>query len=173
MKKIPLERYLGKHKINNDRIINMYIQILKMLHEFVKKYKLGNSLVVVSGNNLIRAVVDFFTDVVRIKELHSIKKINKEKIISYTAYWLLKRKPLQAVKDFDGCEFINELFVCSFITSIISRERKIDNNMKNKNPSFGNFHNMLFYNLKYRLVTQQSFELMIEAFFCGCDFPKN
>jgi len=147
----------------------MYAEILKMLHEFIRKYKLGKD-VVVNGNNLIRAVVDYFTDVVRIKEFHTIKKINKEKITSYAAYWLLKRKPLQAVKDFDGCEFINELFVCSFIISIISKERKIDNNMKSKNSSFNNFYNMLFYNLKYRLVTQQSLELTVDAFFGGYDF---
>jgi len=115
-----------------------------MLHIFLKKNGLGEDHVVVNGNNLIRAVVDYFTDIVRIKEFHPITNTNKEKIISYMTYWLLKRKPLQAVKDFEGCEFINELFVNNYIIATLLKEIKIDNDMKKKNLSFGNFYTMLF-----------------------------
>ena len=39
--------------------------------------------------------------------------------------------------------------------------------MQMKNSRFKGFLDLLYYNLKYRLYTQQTLELMIEAFFCG------
>jgi hypothetical protein len=171
MTKIPLLAYLKSKGFECERIIGRYVQILKMLHSFLRKQGLGKDFVVVNGINLIKAIVDYFIDVIRIKEFNPIKTTNKEKVVAYMAYWLLKRKPLQAVKDFEGCDSINEYFVTDYVTSIINNEKKIGNSMKN-NPSYSKFYSMLFYNLKYRLVTQQSIELMIDAFYCGCDFPK-
>jgi len=169
--KISVVAYLGKYGIDTNRIANRYVQILMMLHEFTRLYALGDNIKI-NGRMLKKAVVDYFCDVVRIKEFHTISNINKEKIYGYMAYWLLRRKPIQVINNFNGCEYVNELFITLYITSLIAKARKIDNNKKKGNPTFGEFQELLNYNLKYRPVNQQSLELMIEAFFCGCDFPK-
>jgi hypothetical protein len=169
--KISVLKYLKKYDIDIARIANRYIQILKMFHEFIEKQGLGDS-VNINGRILKRTVVDYFIDIVRIKEFHNVNNTNNEKIYAYTAYWLLRRKPLQVLKPFNGCEFVNELFITFFLISSSCETRNIDNEKKNKNPALEDFQSFLFYNLKYRSVTQQSLELMIEAFFCGYDFPK-
>ena len=101
-----------------------------------------------------------------------IEKVNFEKIYSYTAYWLWRRRPLQVKLDFPGSEFINELLAAAYIISNVLAEKEIDGNKCARNASFSKFQSLLFYNLKYRPITQQSLELMIEAFFCGRDFPS-
>ena len=170
MKKIPLEEYLKEYGISFDVIIRRYANVIQMLHLFVKNEMLEEDSVAINGNNLIRAIVDYSIDVERIKKFHPIREINKEKVIAYLAYWLLKRQPLQVIKDFDGCDSINELFVVKFITSTILKERKIKETGIKENPYYDSFYTMLYYNLKYRLVTQQSIELMICAFFGGHEF---
>jgi hypothetical protein len=169
--KISVIKYLKRYDIDIDRIVNRYIQILKMFNEFLEKQDLGDS-VAINGRILKRTVIDYFIDIVRIKEFHNINNTNNEKIYAYTAYWLLRRKPLQVIKPFKGCAFVNELFITFFLISSSCRTRNIDNEKKNRNPALDDFQSFLFYNLKYRPISQQSLELMIEAFFCGYDFPK-
>ena len=105
------------------------------------------------------------------KEFHNIKDTNKEKLYAYTAYWLLRRKPIQVKNHFTGCEFINEWFVTVYTMSQVPAARRIDSGKNSENPTYNDFYKLLFYNMKYRPISQQSLELMIEAFFCGYDFP--
>lgn len=167
MTKIPLLAYLKKNGYGLERLIKRHVHILKKLHVFREKRNL-NDLVIINRNNLMRAIVDYFIDTIRIKEFHPIPTTNSQKYIAYMVYWLLKRKPLQAVKEFDGCDSVNEYFITAFIMSEILNEKRIGE-YKKKDPSYESFYYMLFYNLKYRIITQQSLELMIESFYCGCD----
>jgi len=169
MPQISAKEFLGNFGIGRERIIHKYATLIKSLHGFINHNKL-NDKVRVDGRILEQAVVDYFVDSVRVKEFHKIKNTNTEKRYAYTAYWLFRRKPLQALKNFDGCEFLNELFITLFISSSIAAEKKISKDRRENNPTFKKFQELLFYNLKYRPVSQQSLELMIEAFFCGCDF---
>jgi hypothetical protein len=116
---------------------------------------------------LKRAVFDYYVDIARIKDFHKIPRVNTEKIYGYTAFWLLKRKPLQVTIPFPGSDFVNELFVTSFLAANILAEKGIGTGTKN--DTFKNFQRLLCYSLKYRHVSQQSLELMVEAFFAGFD----
>ena len=40
-------------------------------------------------------MLDYFTDISRLKHFHQAKHINSLKVISYETYWLLRRKPIQ------------------------------------------------------------------------------
>jgi hypothetical protein len=154
-----------------DRIVSRYIQILTMLNYFTARQNFGDKIYI-NTKNLLRAVVDYFVDSMRIKEFHGIMHTNREKIYAYMAYWLLKRKPIQAVKHFKGCEFVNEVFVTNYILSLISETKDIDDDAKEKNPAYDKFNTMLCYNLSFRIITQQSLELMIDAFFTGHGFME-
>ena len=162
-------KYLKAVGIDNRRIARRYRKILEMIHSFIN-VKGTTQSVIVDGKILKTAVYDYFVDIARVKNFHNIDKVNFEKIYGYTAFWLLRRKPIQVIKPFAGSEFINELLVAAYIISNILAEKRLDGNKCAKNATFNKFQLLLLYNLKYRPMTQQSLELMIEAFFCGCDF---
>jgi hypothetical protein len=79
---------------------------------------------------------------------------------------------LHATTPFPGSEFINELFVTAFLISNMLAEKGINSEMCTRNKTFQTFQELLYYNLKYRPITQQSLELMIEAFFCSYNFTS-
>ena len=158
--------YLHEHGYDDGRIARRYILTLKMIHKFITAKKI-NQNIVVDTKVLKTATIDHFVDVARIKEFHPIPKTSPEKIYGYMAYWLLKRKPLQVIKEFPGSEFINELFVTAYIVSSILAEKTLKGNQCSPNKNFIDFQLLLFYHLKYRPLTQQSLELIIKAFFCG------
>ena len=166
---VLVSEYLSKHDIYNDRITRRYVSILKMMDAFIVTEGIGQN-VIIDRDLLKTAVCDYFVDIARVKDFHNIEKVNTEKIYGYMAYWLLKRKPIQVKLPFPKSEFINELFITEFLVLNMLSEKKISPAQCDQNITFKNFQSLIYYNLKYRLVTQQSLELMIEAFFCGCDF---
>jgi hypothetical protein len=155
--------------INIRDVTGTYINALMLIHLYIKKNNLQEK-VVINGRALKEAVVDFYVDISRIKSYHPIDKPSIEKDDAYKAYWLLRRKTLQVTSSFDNCEFINEHFVTAFLLAVVSRQRNIDDAKKSKNSTWNNFKKLLYRSLMFRAVTAQSLELMIEAFFCGCDF---
>jgi hypothetical protein len=160
--------YLEKNGITDATIATRYIGLLRRIHDFINVKKIGGSIRV-DTDLLKRAVMDYFVDITRIKEFHEIPEVSSEKIYGYLSYWLLRRKPIQVVGPFPGGGFINELFVTSYLVTNILAEKHIGSDVYGTNKSFYKFQELLYYNLKYRPVSQQSFELMVGAFFCGYD----
>ena len=164
--------FFKKAGIDYGRIAKRYRKLLEALYSFINIKGIARS-VTVDHKILKRAVCDYFIDVATIKEFHGIEKVNFEKIYGYTAFWLLRRKPIQVDTSatlFNGSEFVNELWVAAFIISNCLSGKKLDGKKCAENATFNKFQSLLFYNLKYRPITQQSLELMVEAFFCGCGF---
>ena len=118
--------FLHKHDIDNGRIASRYIQVLRMMHNFINIKHISGS-VIVDDTMLKTAIYDYFVDIAR----------------------------------------INELFVSTFLMISIIKEKEIS---EKRDQILKDFQLFMLYNLKYRLVTQQSLELMIEAFCCGYDF---
>jgi len=131
----------------------------RMLDTFLKQTSAEKDAII-SENLLCHLVIDYFADVMRVKDFHNISYTSYEKIISYTAYWLYRRKPLQVSSSRvnDKYSFINEAFISGFIADSISEllgGQYISNNIKEH----------LFYHLKYRSVDAQNLEMMIK--FCA------
>jgi hypothetical protein len=167
--KVPAQEYLSSIGVDLKRAAKRYTYIFFKMNLFIEQYAF-NEKVTVNCRMLAEAIHDYYVDTVRAKKFHGMEYTNAEKVYAYLAYWLLRRKPLQAIKEFNGCEFINELFITLALSSSIASEKNIPKDKKENNPTFKKFQDLLFYNLKYRPVSQQSLELMIEAFFSGCDF---
>jgi hypothetical protein len=164
--------YLNKTGINNKNIARRYINILRAICDFSHVKNITQN-VIIDTKAVKIAVHDYFIDIARIKEFHNLSTVNFEKTYSYMAYWLLKRKPLQVVTSFPGSEFINELFITAYLLSNLLAEKRISSTQIAKNPTFKKYQSLLFYNLRYHTLTQETIELMIEAFFCGCDFSTS
>lgn len=111
-----------------EKIEARYVTLYEYLESFIKRNKYDKN-VVIANSVLNQAVVDYFTDIYRLKEFHKIEHINYIKIHAYTAYWLLRRKPLQIVVDNEEdieLAFVNEKFVASYLLQFLRGEHEKD-----------------------------------------------
>lgn len=124
-----------------------------------------NNEVYLNSLSLGYALIDYFEDIKRLKNFHSVTHINCVKIVSYTSYWLLRRKPIQ-LKETAGkmAIYINERFVVAYILDYLSNEEHI---LKRDLSGIKTFSESLFYHLKYRAISANSIEQIITAFFAG------
>jgi len=111
---------------------------------------------------LAHVVVDYFSDIARLKDFHKITNTNKVKITAYTAFWICRRKPIQLTKDSSDFSyaFINEAFATTYIVDELSGMTTTA-----KTPEY--LKEQLFYHLKYRQFDAQTLELMINSYMLG------
>lgn len=150
-----------------DTITNRYENLLIQVQEVLDKLEIVEK-VHISTDLLELSVLDYFEDIARLKNFQNIGRVNVDKIYSYGAYWFLRRKPIQIIDTSLEVAHvhINEKVCVAITMSKMMAEMKIDPACETQRVE--NFLHLLNYNFKYRTYTQQSLELMIEAFFCGC-----
>lgn len=114
-----------------------------------------------------KAVIDYFEDIDRLKKYEGIPRVNVDKIYSYGTYWILRRQPIQIIDNSldERFWYINEKVCIAIMIPKMLAEMGIS--MTEKNSRFKSFLELMYYNFKYRLYTQQTLEFMVEAFFCG------
>lgn len=158
-----------------EKIEKRYETLYEYLNAFIKRYKYEGK-VTIAESVLNQAVVDYFADVHRLKNFHHIEAINYLKIHAYTAYWILRRKPLQIVeddpKDIDRA-FVNEKFVASYLLQYLRGESMNVIILESERLSYYEFVKNLEYFLRYRVVTPQMLETMLEAYQAGEAFQKS
>ena len=118
---------------------------------------------------ITHAVMDYFTDIRRLKEYQKIEHANQAKIKAYETFWLLKRHPLSVIKDIedDKYTFINEKFLLMRLSSYLMADKVSKPIIDEQRKVFDNFLGVLLYNLKYRDCSAHAIELMILAFEAG------
>lgn len=120
---------------------------------------------------LMHAVLDYFSDISRLKKFHKIRKTNTFKIMAYEVSWLLRRKPLQILQDEkEELVYINEKYILSYILLYFSRlvgEEFYDELDENNRKIFDGFIDTLYYYLKYRNCNSQSLEFALISFGAG------
>ena len=155
-----------------DDIADRIDSIEERLIAFIEKRELTNK-VCISEKNLWLAVLSYFSDIKRLKAFHGIDKTSVTKIHSYMAFWLLRKKPLQIIEDFDECERINERFAAFYLVDFLLRENReavLSGNAKNQ---FLEFTQTLYYYFSYRVFSAQSIELVLTAFLAGLAVGEN
>lgn len=162
--------YEGMLEEFSDAVIrNRYACLYKESTEFLKSLGLETS-VRVDEVLLMHAVLDYFSDVSRLKKFHHINHINEIKVIAYESFWLLRRKPLQVIKEGaadDLLAFVNEKFVFSRIASFLVGGNMDQVIKKQDKKAFLNYLDTLYYFLKYRQYDPQMLELMILGYKAG------
>ena len=76
---------------------------------------------------LTHTVMDYFTDISRMKEFHHVKHISERKALAYETYWILRRKPIQVMINNGNEEFwafLNEKISFTRIASFLTREQR-------------------------------------------------
>lgn len=158
-----------------EKIEKRYETLYEYLDAFIKRHKYEGK-VVIAESVLNQAVVDYFADVHRLKYFHHIEAINYLKIHAYTAYWILRRKPLQiVVDDPEDIEraFVNEKFVASYLLQYLRGDNTSVIILEGERLPYFEFVKNLEYFLRYRTVTPQMLETMLEAYQAGEAFQKS
>jgi len=141
----------------------------------IKSYGLKDKLRI-DEESFENIILDYFTDIARLKDFQDIKRTNADKIYGYELFWFLRRHPIQLLEDMPQFYDINEKVALGVFLPRILAESGLPYEPKKQTAEFQKrikkFIDLLFYNFKYRTYTQQSLELMIEAFLCGCDCTR-
>ena len=124
----------------------------------------------ISDRHLREMILDYYCDIERTKEFHPIPKVNKVKIISYTAKWWLNRKVIQLNMDVEKTVgvFLNERFIAHYIDQELRESfPEAANYAFAEKGMYNVFYEHLYYHLKYRSVDAQALELVIISFLAG------
>ena len=118
---------------------------------------------------LTHAVMDYYSDIQRLKEYQKIERVNEIKIKAYDTFWLLKRKPIQLMKQLedDKMLYVNEKFLLTRLTSFMLGEDMNIPLVEDKKKAYTNYLDTLYYYLKFRRCDAQAIELMLLAFQAG------
>lgn len=132
--------------------------------KFIEKKGLTDC-VQINSRRLGYAVCDYFTDMIRMKEFHEIDHANLNKIYAYSAYWFLRRQPIQLISDLeqDMDLYINELFIVNNLVAKLKRHCSHRDVIQKQ--ALLEMANLWFYNFKFRIFTAQSLEMAICSFF--------
>ena len=159
-----------------DREIQEQIScLLQQCKAFIKRLS-AEDTVIVNERLLTHAVLDYYSDISRLKSFHKINNINDMKDLAYRAYWILKRRPLQISVDNqenDILTFINEKFIVSLISAYFLTNDVAEPLIDDTLTVYQNFLNSFFYALKFRNIDAQAIELLILAFCAGRHIGKD
>lgn len=147
--------HLLSHYGNTDIIKSRLIYWHRACKMVIDKYQLSD-IVVVNQDALLRMILCYFTDIVRVKEFHGIDNINESKKYAFGAYWFLKLHPVQVIDPTASgcCSFINERIVLNIVASEF---------LSGKGDSSKDYLRHLFHHLKYREYTSRTLELDFDA----------
>ena len=155
--------YFGEESIK-DR----YKYLFEKMQEYINAREMQDCLLISEGI-LQQMVMDYFTDIYRLKEFHKIENINMTKIVAYEVYWILRRKPIQ-VSCMSGVSqkvFANEGFVTTFIAHEYLVPEEKEPLARDKEEAFLTYLKHIYYHLKYRCVDKQCLETMLYSFEIG------
>lgn len=156
------------NKVGEEVIENRIKQIASEMKEFLKTCELTDS-VYIHEMLLTHAVMDYFSDIQRLKDYQKIEHINEVKIKAYETFWLLKRKPLQLTKQLESDKwlYVNEKFLLVRLTNFMLLDNMNVPMIQERKVAFTNFLDTLYYYLKFRRTDAQVLELMLLAFQAG------
>lgn len=150
----------------NDSFTDEYIYNAGILiHSLAEKFYEENELegkVYFNDDIFEKCFLDILVDIARLKHFHDIDLVNYNKLISYTASWMIKRKPFQLIEGAgESYIYINEKFALSLLLQAVGsfdskmRIKEGDKVKLTKNVS------TMFYHLKYRNTNPQTLELLL------------
>lgn len=160
------------NKFGIEEFKSRFEQLEKSAEEFIKESGFEKT-VYCNERILAQMLLDYYSDIERLKDFHSIERIRTEKIFAYTISWIIRRKPLQ-YKDNSEDEkdiFVNERFAAYILLNecMCGGEQIV---LPDHKKDLDEYINLLFYYLKYRECNPQAIELAISSFKMGTYVAK-
>lgn len=162
---------------SEETIGDRYRFLYDKLKAYIDDRNLSDRLIV-NEHVLQQMLMDYFADIHRLKEFHKIEHTNKAKIVAYEVYWLLRRKPLQAIEmtltedtqfeDIDSkLVFANEGFAVTLVANELLMPKETIPMPQEKEEAFLTFLDHLYYYFKYRNIDKQCLETILYAYEVG------
>lgn len=161
-------------EVSEEVIENRLKQLETEMSAFIETNQL-KGIVMIHKMALNHAVMDYFSDIQRLKTYQQIEHINEVKIKAYETFWLLKRRPLQLVKQLEDDKwlYVNEKFLLARLAGFMLRDNINVPLTKENADAFKNYLDTLYYYLKFRKTDAQAIELMLLGFEAGKLIPKS
>lgn len=129
-----------------------------------------SDFLMVNSDLLAMAVHDYFLNINEICQFYSTQYINEQKNVSYTAYWILCRKPIQIYNESmqyaNKFETINERFVLLYVLNYFSNQLGNGHILlkSQSNREIKQMIDMLFWVFIKGLQNAKSLQAIIESF---------
>lgn len=160
-------------EFGEERIQERLVYFMDAIMTFVKEYNTEEEPKLYLNVTVLRnMILDYFSDVLRLKSFHKITKINNIKRVSYEMQWFLREKPIQILSDDVEAQYANEKFAFQYIMHELVRgqlNRTLDEDSIKKTKAFAE---SLFYHLKFRDCDAKNLELMMIAYKAGSVFNQ-
>ena len=149
-----------------NKVESRFCSIHDIYLNFVDIMKLNDRVdIMMNDRVLIHAIMDYFSDIARLKEFHNIDLVNRDKVISYESSWLLRRKPIQILNvEKEDLVYINEKFVLTILVNHLTNGSVSDISSE---EILSNFCDALLYYFKFRNYEPKVIEMLIMAFKAG------
>jgi len=163
-------------EIGEENFDSRFRELMKQIDAFLDEAEY-NEDIVCNERILYHALLDYYTDIMRLKEFHEIRHTKTDKKFAYLIYWILRRKPIQFRRYLSDEKdiFVNERFCCYLLINeclLQSSDQSIHTNLNEEEINiFDRYIDLLFYFFKYRQINPQTIELVIETFKAGRLFP--
>jgi hypothetical protein len=164
--------YLIK-EFGEEKILKRFVFVREKALDFLTRICLDHPITLedyffISDELIEEAIIDYFADLARLKDFHSIEKAQPQKVAAYTSYWIFRRKPIQTIRpikddlliSFPNIKFINEIFAYTLLINLVFDERR---RLNEPNSRYGIFRDLILYNYIYRQLNSQILELVIVA----------
>lgn len=153
-----------------DKIKERYEYLRQQINEFLEVSNYKN---ITKCNDIIlmHVIIDYYSDIQRVKKFHDIPFANVNKINAYLIFWILKRKPIiyTLTNHEENDQDLNDIFVNErFCVSLVVNEILFVNDnpilCKDILNEYEDYIHLLLYNFKYRYLDAYSIELFISSF---------
>ena len=155
------------NKFGLEEFKSRFNEIMNSAEAFIKNAGFENT-VYCNERVLSQMVLDYYSDIDRLKEFHDIERVRTEKIFAYTISWLIRRKPLQFINNFEEEKdiFINERFAAYLLLNecMCSGDMLVPPDYQ---KNLDEYIELLLYHFKYRECNPQTIELAISSFKLG------
>lgn len=157
-------------EFGKDTIRERFQNFCVAYEAFIRNNNLEDK-VKLNTHSLLHAILDYFTDISRLKRFHKIKRSNSFKVTAYEISWILRRKPLQILLDNkEELVYINEKFVLSYVMNYFTELIGYDflPSLKEENgKAVKGYIDSFYYYLKYRNCNSQSLEFALLSIGAG------
>lgn len=156
-------------QVGAEKIERRFDYLLHCMCDFIDRIQAKDHLYV-SDRLLMHSVLEYFEDISKVKDAHEIEHANSTKVMSYSAYWILRRHPIQIVNQEeydDKLVFANEKFVLTWLIQFLIHEHETIPLVGEQLSAYRGFLNTFFYYLKFRKLDAQSIEMILLAFQAG------
>lgn len=160
------------NEVGRDAFSSRMKQLLQQINEFLEEAGYSEH-VECNERILYHVLLDYYSDIQRLKDFHQIVHTKTDKVMAYLIYWIVRRKPIQftAFTKDEKDIFVNERFACYLMYSECTFGKITKKLSPKEHEAYKDYVESLLYYFKYRQINPQTIQLVIETFKVGRLFP--